>query len=108
MNRHAIHLRDPWIESPTEGGVLHRRRFHTPTGLTAEDEVWLVIVGQPLPAQVLCNRTACGTFVGSGEFNITGLLDPYNELEIRVSQDDKHREERSLGKVRLEIRGPAS
>lgn len=108
MNCHTIHLRDPWIESPTDGGILHRRRFHAPTGLTAADEVWLVIVEQPIPAQVFCNRTACGTFVGNGEFDITGLLDLYNELEIRVPRDDNHREERSLGKVRLEIRGPTS
>jgi hypothetical protein len=52
---HSFRLRDPWQCEATEGGVRWSRVFHRPTGLEEDDELWLVVSGLPLSAQVAVN-----------------------------------------------------
>ncbi len=104
MKPHPIVLREPWTRTRTDTGILHKRQFHAPTGIDAGETVWIVIEKQAYPAQLHCNGKACGDFLGSGEFNITALLVPYNELKIFVLNTDSEETENRLGEVRLEIR----
>ena len=94
---HTIRLRGPWTEQPREGGGrLLMRRFHRPTGLDADSQVWLVIEGVAEEAEVTLNDRPLGICGPIGRFDITAELLPSNLLSIAVSTGP-------LGPVRLEI-----
>lgn len=53
---HSIRLRDPWqCEGNPQGGFRWTRTFHRPTGLEADDDLWLVLSGLPEGAKVNVN-----------------------------------------------------
>ncbi|MCC6493856.1 MAG: hypothetical protein IT424_12660 [Pirellulales bacterium] len=53
---HSIRLRDPWQCEPNADGRLRwTRTFHRPTGLEADDDLWLVLSGLPPGAEVRVN-----------------------------------------------------
>ena len=106
MNRHVIQLRDPWIRTSTKSGVRHNRRFHAPSGIEGGERVWITIDNQTGEAQLRCNGQVCGNFSGTGEFDITSLLAPYNELEICIAGLDGPDRDHARGTVCLEIRSP--
>ncbi|MDP7267806.1 MAG: hypothetical protein QF408_06485 [Pirellulales bacterium] len=116
MNRHVIQLRGPWTRTPIKTGILHKRCFHAPSGIEDGERVWITIDNksgdnqtgdnQTGKAQVRCNGHLCGNFSGTGEFDITALLAPYNELEICVNGPDGPDRDQTRGTVCLEIRSP--
>ena len=106
MNRHVIQLQDPWTRTLSKSGILHKRRFHAPSGIEGGERVWITIDNQTGEAQVRCNGHLCGNFSGTGEFDITALLAPYNELEICIADVDGPDRDQTRGTVCLEIRSP--
>jgi hypothetical protein len=53
---HSIRLRDPWqCERTDDGATRWTRTFHKPTGLEADDDLWLVLSGMPKEANVTIN-----------------------------------------------------
>jgi hypothetical protein len=95
------------------GRVRYRRTFQKPTGLESGERVWLVVEGPRSRAVVELNRKRLGD---AGErFDVTGLLENYNRLEILVEHpavdasgapvDDNATGETGglVGEVRLEI-----
>lgn len=106
MNRHVIQLRDPWVRALSKSSILYKRRFHAPSGIEGGERVWVTIDNQIGEAQVRCNGQVCGNFSGTGEFDITALLAPYNELEISINGLDGPDRGHARGTVCLEIRSP--
>ena len=105
---HIIRLRGPWEFESTDSAVRCTRRFHCPTGLTAESWVWLVIEDVQSAASVSLNGDDCGQIDSSrcpARFDITGRLQPQNLLAITVRSTGKMPAppEGLLGLVRLEI-----
>lgn len=67
--------------------ILFTRAFHRPTGLTADEEVWLVVTGLSARGDISLN----GEFLGvvspedlTTGFDITSRLNLRNELELRL------------------------
>jgi hypothetical protein len=102
---HVIRLRGPWkcadrtfdwdtqLQDALAGGTRTclSRQFGMPTGLTASDEVRLVIEGLTA-SEVRLNGTAL-----TGAFDVTNLLQARNSLEIECSAAG------SASQVRIEI-----
>jgi hypothetical protein len=64
------------------GRVRYRRTFQKPTGLESGGRVWLVVERPRSRAVVELNRKRLGD--AEGRFDVTGLLEDYNRLEIMV------------------------
>ena len=94
MNPHAIRLRRPWHCESTEGGLVWRRRFGRPTGLTPGQRVELVIDGLPPAASIALNGQLLPDRreeeLGRSRFDVTGCLLARNELAIRLPLPQAH------------------
>lgn len=87
------------------GRVAFRRAFGKPTGLTSDEEVWLVCDGADPRASLELNDEPLGTVAGPGspvEFDVTTRLRERNVLLAVVESAD--RAGGLSGEVRLEIR----
>ena len=102
---HVIRLRDPWRRQEHEGFIRHARRFNCPTGLDESERVWIVVESTAGSAVVRLNGQEVGRLAGgaAGEFDVTALLCPHNEIQIDL-QPPQPPQETLPGKVRLEIR----
>lgn len=88
MSVHRIHLREPWPCEVGREAVCWRRRFNQPTGLGSRERVWLVLEGLPGHGEVHLNSAFLGQVEPSApasRFDITGYLQPHNELVLLVS-----------------------
>lgn len=87
MYPHAIHLRHPWRQDADERSTTLTRRFNTPTGLEPKEAVWIVVDSPNAAAALHCNNQALGTIDQDtiGEFEITGLLQNHNEIELKFT-----------------------
>ena len=84
---HSFRLRDPWQREPADdGSVRWTRGFHRPTGLEADDALWLVISGLPEGAAVSVNGRRLEPPLGypHGQFEVTSLLADSNQIEIAI------------------------
>jgi hypothetical protein len=98
MQLHAIRLRGPWqcgdrritmpctwdaLPAPSDRRLRLLRRFHQPTGITADLAIWLVVEGCLPGSEFLLNGTALGS-AGDKNFavEVTGQLRGDNELTI--------------------------
>jgi beta-galactosidase/beta-glucuronidase len=69
------------------GQLRFRRRFHQPTNLDPHERVCVVFDGVGGLARVAVNGQVLGTIPagqGTGEFEITRLLKPNNELLVEI------------------------
>lgn len=85
MNAHRIRLRKPWRREVTAEGVLWRRKFGRPTGVGAEQTVWVCVEGMPPGGSVAVNGEPLGRLpdLGTrGEYDVTQRLAGRNELQI--------------------------
>ena len=98
---HIIRLTEPWEQRLSPEGCIHRRNFHSPTGITPENTLWIVIRSQEFPAKINCNGTDLGEVYREASFEITTLLADINHLEMLFSPGDPHPQR---GEVCLEIR----
>jgi hypothetical protein len=99
---HRIRLRDPWQRELLGDHVLWRRHFGKPRGLTAAEQVWLVLEGFPADVRVVLNGRQL-SFSGDSQFDVTYLLGDRNQVELQISID--HRApDRLPGLVVVEIR----
>ena len=98
---HTIRLREPWEQHPNSDGCLHRRTFHTPTGIDSGDTVWIVVESQEFPARLYCNGTLLGSVHRQAAFEITPLLESPNHLELHFAPSETNPQR---GSVCLEIR----
>ncbi len=84
---HSFRLRDPWqCEPASDVGVRWSRGFHRPTGLEADDDLWLVISGLPADATVTLNgqRLAPPDSDRPNAFHVTTLVAESNSIEIQI------------------------
>ena len=123
-DRHVIRLREPWVvELPAEStaasqdhptAIRFRRRFGTPTGLGAHDEVDLVIDGIATDGRAWLNEQLLGEFsrLQPARFEIRRHLAARNELliEMNLSEPSESRQPGTspaftdfIREVRLEI-----
>lgn len=96
MGVHRIQLRQPWSIESQAGGIVLRRTFHTPTGLSDRNQVWLVIQGLGPNLMVSVNDTELIGFSNGPEdgkekdlwrADITSLLKPdRNRVLIHLPQ----------------------
>ena len=100
---HTIRLMDPWEELESPEGCIHRRTFNAPTGITADDTLWIVIQSQKYPARLSCNGAVLGNVHRQACFEITALLSNKNKLEMLFPPGDPSPQR---GSVYLEIRCP--
>ncbi len=102
MPLHIIRLRDPWQYKPfPSGGMRWSRAFHRPTGLTANETVWLVVSGPAAAVWLGEQRLTASVDGPESRFDITAWLADHNRLIIEVPRAD---EKRSFD-VSLEICG---
>jgi hypothetical protein len=69
------------------GSVCYRRTFHRPTGLEQGQRVWLIVEPPRSRCVVNLNDHSLGVVLGEGDpgkFEISGLLQDHNWLEILV------------------------
>ena len=73
------------------GRATFRRRFHKPTNLDPEERVWIAFDGLNGHANVQLNGQDLGTLSGtsSGRLDVTGALQPFNELTVELDYDDR-------------------
>lgn len=110
MKPHPIRLRRPWHCEQTEGGLMWRRRFGRPSGLTPDHRVELIIEGLPAKASVALNGELLAgqteAVLGQTRFDVTRRLLARNELAILLPVLEAHQPD-STGTppvlVRLEI-----
>lgn len=96
---HRIRLASAWSTTPTDAGVRHSRRFGRPTNLGPGDRVWLVCDAVPGPTRALVNGVLVAEApAGPLAVDVTGLLEPRNELTLEVASREP------LGEVAVEIR----
>ena len=79
---HVIRLRAPWESSAQETRCVLRRHFHSPTGLTPQSRVVLVL-SDLLGAQVTLNDQPLSA-LSEGRFEVTSLLQSRNLLVIEL------------------------
>ena len=108
---HRIRLRGPWEFEPLT--QCFTRRFHQPTGLTAESYVWLVIEEAAANARIELNAKTLGeAHVGQAtRLHITADLKPNNVLAITftaVPPGTTSPTDDLIGKVSLEIDEPSA
>jgi hypothetical protein len=94
MALHRIRLRKPWGSETIAGAICWRRRFGRPTGLAAADRLWIVVENLPQAGSIELNGVLLGALDGKaacGRFEVTGRLDPRNELRLRLqTPGDSH------------------
>jgi hypothetical protein len=73
---------DSWHDFAGRGRF--RRRFGYPGRIDAHERVWLTFAGIVDCGEVTLNGTRLGECAGSGEFDVTELLRPRNELVVEV------------------------
>jgi hypothetical protein len=104
---HVIRLRGPWQSRDLSGMVRCRRTFHKPTGLETGEQVWLVVEPRSRATVHLNGRLLGDVQPGTaaGRFDVTGLLDDGNALEIDVERGAPGEAGAGglVGEVRLEI-----
>ena len=85
LTTHTIRLRDPWHHEPTvAGGRRWMRAFHRPTGISDQDQVWLVVSG-PVATVWLGDQILTPVAEGEGSrFEITARLENHNRLILEV------------------------
>ena len=79
------------VDSPAVSDCRFARTFHRPTGLSTEEQVWLVVTGLTFHGEILLNGTLLGVISSEkpdGDFEITSLLRPRNQLELRIASVD--------------------
>ena len=78
---HRIHLRRPWQSETRSGRVRWSRRFGRPSGMSADERVWLVL--EDVPAEWVSLN---GQVLPAGEraVDVTALLQPRNELVLET------------------------
>jgi len=82
---HRIRLRRPWQCEPAGEGACWRRRFHRPTGLGPDTQVWIVLGGFSAAGTMRLNGQALGRLDPERpecRFDATGAMCPENELAI--------------------------
>ncbi len=79
---HVIRLRAPWESSLQGTRRILRRHFHSPTGLTPQSRV-LLVLRDLLGAQVSLNDQPLSS-QSEGRFEISALLQPRNLLAIEL------------------------
>jgi beta-galactosidase/beta-glucuronidase len=75
------------------GTLRFRRRFHRPTNLEPHERVCVVFDGLGGTARVAVNGQLLGTIDGgrtTGQFEITPLLRPNNELVVEIDYGADH------------------
>jgi hypothetical protein len=108
---HRIRLRGPWDCDPQR--QCFTRRFHQPTGLTAETQVWLVIDQASAAARIELNGTTLGqAHVGQAiRWEITADMKPHNLLAITFTDPPPvttNPTDDLIGQVSLEIEEPSA
>lgn len=83
-------LPSDWSEplgSDFRGRVAYRRRFHAPTGLEEDQEVWLAVTGIRSHGKVELNGTVLGEVERESQvrFPVAALLKTFNLLTIEVT-----------------------
>lgn len=100
----------------TGGTAEFRRKFHRPTNLEPHEQVLLVLTEVRGSGRLLLNELPLGSINSSGEsveFDISRLLNPFNEVAIELTFDPRTNPSLPgglFGAVALEIRSepPAS
>jgi hypothetical protein len=78
---HRIRLRGSWAVTPLpDGRFRHVRRFGRPRTLDPDETLWVACGA----AAVSVNGVA---MAGEGAFDVTGLLQPRNELAIETAAE---------------------
>ncbi len=96
---------------PHAGTAVFRRRFHCPTNLEQQDQVWLVCSGVRGLGTILINDTPLREFSADGEVvecELTTALKPFNIVSVRLTVDFAITNTAPAGlfeQVTLEIRG---
>ncbi len=75
---------------PNAGAAVFRRRFHCPTNLEQQDEVWLVCSGVRGLGTIFLNDTPLKDFAADGEAvecELTTVLKPFNIVSVRLTVD---------------------
>jgi len=87
------------------GRVRFRRRFGWPGRIDAHERVWLTFAGAEAVAEVWLNGRCLGRHEGPGsfEFDVTGLLQLRNDLNVEVEAPGGSGG--LWGEVALEVRG---
>jgi hypothetical protein len=100
---HRIRLRRPWVCQILDDRVCWTRRFGRPTGVSANERVWLVLEGFPADTRAVLN----GESIPANAIDVTARLHARNELKLETplappgptaADDDPP------GRVSLEIR----
>ena len=100
---HRIRLRRPWACQILDDRVCWTRRFGRPTGVSADERLWLVVEGFPADTRAVLN----GESILADAIDVTGRLHARNELRLETplapltatgADDDPP------GRVSLEIR----
>jgi hypothetical protein len=76
-----------WSDGPApefRGIACFSRRFGYPGRIDTSERVWLTLDGIVGHAAVALNGSPVGSLDGTGEFDITGLLQPRNLLEATI------------------------
>ncbi|RLS55027.1 MAG: hypothetical protein DWH91_10385 [Planctomycetota bacterium] len=129
MSLHRIRLQGPWewttsasrepqrVKLPDEWGTLpvwnaevqFIRRFHRPTGITSQDQLYISIPTRGLVIHLHLNqmRLEIDQSTGLVRANVTRPLNEHNELVVTFSAIDPARPDQGLGEpVGLEIVTP--
>lgn len=109
MNAHRIQLRKPWRREVTNEGVVWRRKFGRPTGVGAEQTVWICVEGMPPGGEVALNGEPLGTLPDFGtraEYDASKRLVTRNELQVLLRESVPVNDDLSTppGDAFLEIR----
>jgi hypothetical protein len=102
-----IHLPCRWDDAALAditGRARFRRRFGYPGRIDAHERVWLIVAGTAERLEVSLNGVPLGEQAGgpSGEFDVTALLRPRNELVIDTAMPAER--SGAWGEVALEVR----
>ena len=84
---HSIRLRDPWqCDRVGDGALRWSRVFHRPTGIEADDLLWLMVVALPAEVPVAVNGAAVEPVYEGlhARFDVTHLLGDANRVEFIV------------------------
>lgn len=74
----------------SSGVAQFRRKFHRPTNLEPHERVMLVMTEVRGSGTIRLNQHQLGDFAGTGdavEFEITTLMNPFNEVVIEIQFD---------------------
>lgn len=89
MPPHRIRLRGFWTASPLpDGRTRHARPFGAPRPGDLGETVWVVGESLPGPVSVALNGTVLGEAANGFAFDVTGTLQPRNELVVETPSAD--------------------